>query len=195
MEEVIELFELDKINRRNAAFDVDKCFWMNGQYVASVSLDRFAELSEPFIRKAGIHYGSKEALLPVLAIVKEKIKLLSDVPSWVSYFFTEAYPFDEAALAKTLRKEGTLDHLEGLGKVYEGMSNWTAAGLETTLKETAARLGCKVGALVHPARVAVSGCSVGPSLYHMLEILGKDRVLARFQRASEYVKANPGGIA
>jgi glutamyl-tRNA synthetase len=53
------------------------------------------------------------------------------------------------------------------------------------LKSLAQELGCKTGDLVHPARVAVSGRGVGPSLYHMLEVMGKDRVLARFQRASE----------
>src|SRR5437764_11561420 len=54
IEEVVKLFELEKINRRNAAFDLDKCFWLNGQYIAQMPLDRFVELARPFLEKAGI---------------------------------------------------------------------------------------------------------------------------------------------
>src|SRR3984885_13909417 len=54
IEEVVKLFELEKINRRNAAFDLDKCFWLNGQYIAQMSLDRFVELAQSFLEKAKI---------------------------------------------------------------------------------------------------------------------------------------------
>ena len=54
IEEVVQLFDLTKVNRRNAAFDLDKCYWLNGQYVLQMPLSRFRELSEPFIQKAGI---------------------------------------------------------------------------------------------------------------------------------------------
>lgn len=192
--EVIELFELEKVNRRNAAFDLDKCYWVNGQYVARMSLERFADLAEPVLRTSGVEFGSREALLPVLAIVKEKIKLLSDIPSWVSYFFTDDFSFDEASVEKSLRKEGALERLGQLRAAYEGVQKWDAETLEATLKETAGRLGCKTGDLVHPARVAASGRSVGPSLYHMLEVLGKERVLARFERASDFVTMIPGSL-
>ena len=89
IEEVVHLFDLAKINRRNAAFDLDKCSWLNGQYVLQMSLARFRELSEPFIRKAGITVSDEAYLLKVLEIVKEKIKLFRDVPDWIGYFFTE----------------------------------------------------------------------------------------------------------
>ena len=64
------------------------------------------------------------------------------------------------------------------------LPEWTHASIEAKLKETAAALGVKAGELVHPARVAVTGKSVGPGLYETLEILGRERVLERFKRAS-----------
>jgi len=184
-DEVVSLFELEKINRRNAAFDLDKCFWVNGQYIAQMSLERFAELCEPVLGAAGINYGTRDALLPVLAIVKEKIKLLKDVPDWVSWFFTEEFPYDPAAVESTLRKPGALDRLRTIRQAFAELPAWTAAALETKLKETAAAAGCKTGEFIHPARVAASGRAVGPSLYHFLEVLGRDRVMARFDRAAE----------
>src|SRR6202011_3882876 len=104
IEEVVRLFELGKIHRKNAAFDLDKCFWLNGQYVAQLSLDRFIELARPFLEKAKIDISNEKYLREVLAIVKEKIKLFKDVPEWTSYFFTEDYEFDPEAVKKVFGK-------------------------------------------------------------------------------------------
>jgi glutamyl-tRNA synthetase len=182
IQEVIQLFDLTKINRRNAAFDLDKCYWLNGQYLLHMSLDRFRELSEPFIQKAGIAIGDEAYLLKVLEIVKEKVKLCKDVPDWIGYFFTEEYPFDPEAVEQTLGKPGAIDRLRRLRDKYAGLEDWSATGLETALKELGAETGSKTSELVHPARVAVSGRSIGPSLYHMLEVMGKERVLKRIDR-------------
>src|ERR1700720_1057173 len=111
IEEVVKLFELEKINRRNAAFDLDKCFWLNGQYIAQMSLDRFIELTRPFLEKADIEASDRDYLRAVLAIVKEKIKLLSDVPEWTRYFFTEQYEFDPAAVEKVFGKPEAAERL------------------------------------------------------------------------------------
>jgi glutamyl-tRNA synthetase len=183
IEEVIKLFDLEKVNRRNAAFDLDKCSWLNGQYIHQMSLSRFRELSEPFIQKSGIKIADEAYLLKVLEIVKEKIKLFKDVPDWISYFFTEDFPFDGEAIEKTLRKPGAMARLSALRERFSKQTEWSAASLEAALKQLAAESGCKAGDLVHPARVAVSGRSIGPSLYHMLEVMGKDRVLQRIERA------------
>jgi glutamyl-tRNA synthetase len=183
IEEVVHLFDLANINRRNAAFDLDKCYWLNGQYMLQMSLDRFRELSEPFVRKAGITVSDEPYFLKVLEIVKEKVKLFRDVPDWIGYFFTESYAFDPEAVAKILQSPGALDRLRHLRRRYGGEEDWSATVLEAALKQLGTEIGCNTGALVHPARVAVSGRLVGPSLYHMLEVMGKSRVLQRMDRA------------
>ena len=185
IDEVVQLFELEKINRRNAAFDLDKCFWLNGQYIAQMSLDRFAELARPFLEKVKIDISDEEYLRKVLAIVKEKIKLFKDVPEWTAYFFTEDYEFDPASVEKVFGKPEAGARLSALRQEFGKIDNWNAETLESTLKNLAPTLGCKTGDLVHPARVAMSGRSIGPSLYHMLEVMGKERVLARMQKAGE----------
>jgi glutamyl-tRNA synthetase len=182
IEEVIQLFDLTKINRRNAAFDLDKCYWLNGQYILQMPLSRFRELSEPYIQSLRIPPADETYLLKVLQIVKEKIKLFKDVPDWIGYFFTEEFPYDADAVEETLKKPGAGDRLKSLRKIYAELPDWSATGLEIALKQVAGELGCKTGELVHPTRVAVSGRSVGPSLYHMLEVMGKERVLQRIDR-------------
>ncbi|MFZ9919589.1 MAG: glutamate--tRNA ligase [Terrimicrobiaceae bacterium] len=181
--EIRELFDLEHINRRNAIFDLDKCFWLNGQHILAMSLERFAQLAKPFVDKAGVPYCTEAALLPALAIVKPKVKHLSDVPDWIGFLFTEDFAMDAEAVEKCLKKPGAGARLNALIEAFATVTDWTHASLETTLKATATALGIKTGELVHPARVALSGRSVGPGLYEMIEVLGKDRTLARLERA------------
>ena len=184
IQEIVALFDLAKINRKGAAYDLDKCNWMNTQYLLHMSLDRFTELSLPFIVKADVAYGSIEGLKPVLAIVQEKVKHLNEVPAKIGFFFTEEVAFDAESVEKTLRKPGALEKLAALAARFEALEPWTADALEAKLKAAAAEIGCKAGELIHPARVAVSGLSIGPSLYHMLEVMGRDRVLSRMRAAA-----------
>jgi glutamyl-tRNA synthetase len=185
IEEIIQLFDLEKVNRRNASFDLDKCFWLNWQYIAQMPVSRFRELSLPFIEKAGIQVTDDAYLLGVLKIVQEKIKLLKDVPDWIGYFFTEQYEYDPEAVAKTFAGPEVMHRLGQLRDAYQSLESWDAATLESGLKSLAPKIPCKTGELIHPARLAVSGRSVGPSLYHMLEVLGRERVLSRLQRTIE----------
>ncbi|MBX9577026.1 MAG: glutamate--tRNA ligase [Chthoniobacterales bacterium] len=183
MEEIIRLFDLPQINRRSAAFDKDKCFWMNGQYLLHMDLGRYAELAVPVLEKAGIDCKDWDYVEKVLTIVKPKVKMLHDLPEWVRCFFTDDFPFDAAAVEKNL--SGAADRLTGLAEAFTQLEPWTISAIEARLKETAATLGVKTGELIHPARVAVSGRSVGAGLYEMFEILGRDKTVKRLRDAAE----------
>ena len=94
-------------------------------------------------------------------------------------------------MKKSCSAPQTSERLLKLAEKFSAVAAWDAAGLETALKALAAEMGIKTGELIHPCRVAVSGKSAGPSLYHMLEVLGRDRVLARLRRGAEKFRANP----
>jgi glutamyl-tRNA synthetase len=180
--EVVAKFDFANVNRKSAHFDLEKCNWLNAQYLMHMPTERYVALARPVLAKAGINAPDAE-LTPVLALVKEKAKFLSELPDWISFFFTEEYPFLPEAEEK-LRKAGALDRLAQLREAFHAVATWDAASLEAKLKEAAVAHGVKAAEFVHPARAAVSGKSVGPSLYHMLEVLGRDRVFTRFQRAA-----------
>lgn len=182
IEETIQLFDLEKVNRRNASFDLDKCNWLNAQYVAQMPVSRFRELSLPFIERAGIQITDDAYLVEVLKIVQEKIKLLKDVPGWIGYFFTEDYEYDPEAVTKTFAAPEVMSRLGKLRETYRLVPEWDAQTLESALKTLATSMPCKTRELIHPARLAVSGRSAGPSLYHMLEVMGRERVLRRLER-------------
>ncbi len=184
LEHIVERFDLANVNRKAAVFDLAKCDWLNAQYIQQMPMARYWELSRPWLEKAGIS-APAATLEPILALEKMKVTHFREVPDRVSFFFTEDYAFDPAAVEKTLRKPGALDRLAQLRESYAALDTFDAATLEANLKQLATTLGVKPAEFIHPARVAVSGRSVGPSLYHMLEVLGKERVLARLQRTRE----------
>jgi glutamyl-tRNA synthetase len=180
--EIVARFDFAQVNRKSAHFDLEKCNWLNAQYLIHMPIDRYVQLAQPWLEKAGIAFDHPARLGPVLALVKEKVKFLRELPDWVGFFFTEEYPFLPDA-AEKLRKEGALDRLRQLAETFRQVATWDAATLEAKLKETATAEGVKPAEYVHPARAAASGKTIGPSLYHLLEVLGRDRVLARFGRA------------
>ena len=185
IEETVALFDLPMVNRHNARFDMDKLFWVNGQYIAHMTLDRFVELARPILEKEKLVSAQTDAayLRNALSTVKEKIKILSELPAWTAYFFKDDFPVDAEAVEKTMKKPGAADRLKELKAHYEKTPAWTATQLEADLKALAVEKGVKTGEFIHPCRVACSGRSVGPSLYHMLEVLGRERVLARLGKA------------
>ncbi len=181
-EEIVARFDLANVNRKGAHFDLAKCDWFNAQYLQQMPLERYRELAAPWLAKAGVALPAGQ-LDAVLALEKMKVTHLTEVPERTAFFATEDFPYDPAAVEKTLRKPGALDRLAQLAECYAAVETFDAATLEAKLKELAVTLGVKPAEFIHPARVAVSGRSVGPSLYHMLEVLGKERVLARIARA------------
>jgi len=184
IEEVISRFDLANVNRKGAQFDMAKCEWLNAQHIQQMPMERYRELVQPFVAKAGI-VADAAALEPVLALEKMKVVRLTEVPDRVSFFFTEDYAYDPAAVEKALTKPGAIERLGQLADAYATVMPFDSASLEAALKGLAASLGVKPAEFIHPARVAVSGRSVGPSLYHMFEVLGRDRTLARIRRTQE----------
>jgi glutamyl/glutaminyl-tRNA synthetase len=192
IEEVIAKFDLPQVNQANARFDIDKLFWINGEYFRAATIESLEPLAVSILRKHGCLGETYDPAYfrAALAIVKEKIKLGRELPDWMSYFFTEDFAFDPDAAKKNFTPEG----LANLAKLRERLAaldekNFTATELETEFKTLAAAGGQKVGALIHPSRLAVSGRPVGPSLYHLLEVLGKERVLSRMERAQKQFSA------
>jgi glutamyl-tRNA synthetase len=180
IEEVVAKFDLPQILRHNAKFDITKLEWMNGQYINALSPEELDRRATPF----GIRCDDTAYRRAVLNLLKEKVTLLKQFPERTGYFFTEDFPMDPAAVAKSCSDPATSSRLTALADRFAALPAWEAAGLETCLKTLAAELGLKAGQLIHPCRVAASGMSVGPSLYHMLEVLGRDRVLDRLRKAA-----------
>src|SRR5271169_3626546 len=182
--ETIERFDLPQILRHNARFDPEKLLWLQGEYARELNDDRFYELAVHAFAKAGID-TNKFPLAYVKAALdtcKGKFKLFNELPGYAGFYFQDSLQYNPDDAKKVFIPENK-PRLEKLRDAFAALNSFDAATIETALKETAKQLGVKAGVLIHPTRLAVTGNPHGPSLYHLLEVLGKEKSLARIERA------------
>jgi len=188
IEEVIAMFRLSDINRGNARFDLDKLFWMNGVYFSQKSVEEVEPMAADILTRAGILPADgkydREYFRAALGIVIEKIKLAGELPEWMDFFFQDDFGYDEKAARKHFTEQG-FENLRAIKVELAGLADFSPEAIEAQFKALAARTEQKVAAFVHPVRLAISGKPVGPSLYHMIEVMGRDRVISRIDRALE----------
>jgi glutamyl-tRNA synthetase len=182
LDEIIRLFDLPQILRHNARFDLNKLRWLDAEYIRDMSEDRFRELGAQALARAGLPVNttqnSPEYTRAALATCRGKIKRFADLPAYAGFYFTEEVKMDPSAAAKEFTPENR-DRLRKFTGALSRLPDFTAPAIEQTLKAVAAELGVKAGILVHPTRLALTGAPAGPSLYHLMEVLGKQRVLKR----------------
>jgi glutamyl-tRNA synthetase len=184
IDEIIRIFDLENIGRSSATFDPDKLHWLNGEYARDLSEAEFYDLAVARLKSSGVKLGNypEKYLRMALQTCKGKINTFDELPGYCGFYFTDDFNYDPKGVAKhfTAENKPKLDAvLQALGE----LDKFDANNIEATLKSTASQVGVKIGAIVHPTRLAVTGSNVGPSLYHLLEVLGKEKVLARIERA------------
>ena len=188
--EVIARFDVDRVNRSAARFDVKKLTALHFEHVRRMDPEKFVELGVAYLQRAGIQTSGFPPgyVRAALQTVQEKGKLFPELAAWTDFYFTadEALVMDPEAKAKVL-VPAARPVLERLSTAFAAAPEFSAPILETTLKQLAAELGVKVGALVQPCRLACTGRLVGPSLYHLMEVLGRERVVARLNRAAALI--------
>ena len=184
IEEIIRLFDLNNVGRSQATFDPDKLHWLNGEYARELSDSEFYALALTKLKSSGVKIDNyPEAYVrAALQTCKGKINMFDELLAYCGFYFTDDFDYNPEGVAKHFTGENK-PRLKAVRDAFSALQRFDAAEIETTLKTTAANLGIKVGAIVHPTRLAVSGSNIGPSLYHLLEVLGKEKVLARIDRA------------
>jgi len=178
--EVIPLFDLPQILRHNARFDLAKLEGLNGEYLRELSAERFRELGAAALRRAGCKLDAYPAdyVSAALATCQGKIKRFGDLAAYAGFYFSDEVKIDPAAAEKEFTPEAKV-RLKKLRDALAQLENFTKPEIEKTLKAVAAELGVKAGVLVHPTRLACTGAPAGPSLYHLMEIVGKGKILKR----------------
>jgi len=182
--EVIERFDLPQVHKSNAKFDFEKLLWLQGEYCRELPNDRFYELAVHSLAKAGIDTNKFDVAYVKAALdtCKGKIKTFSELPAYAGFYFRDEIAYDPESAKKAFVPENK-PRLEKLRDAFAKADPFNAANIEAALKAIAAELGLKAGVLVHPVRLAATGNPSGPSLYHLLEVLGKEKSLGRIERA------------
>jgi glutamyl-tRNA synthetase len=184
IDEIIRIFDLKNIGRSSATFDPDKLHWLNGEYAWELSDEKFYELAVARLKLNDVKLDNypEKYVRAALETCKGKINTFDELPAYCGFYFTDNFDYDPQSAAKHFTAENK-PRLKAVRDSLSLLEKFDTAGIEAALRSTAAKLGIKLGAIVHPTRLAVTGSNVGPSLYHLLEVLGKEKVLSRIDRA------------
>ena len=154
-----------------------------------LSVAQLRERVLPILQRAGFDTASKENewLDRMIAICQEKLRTLNDIVGQTDFFFVEPATYEEKAVKKHWQKEGARDRLEAIRAMCERTEPWSADALKRGLERLAEDAEAGLGPFIHPARLALTGKSVGPGLFELAELLGKAVCLERLARALDYV--------
>jgi len=186
--DMIGLFSLEGIQKKPAVFDTTKLEWMNGQYLSLLPIE---ELLEPVAReldRLDLNYGSREVLVPYINAVKARSRTLLDVARQVAVRLdSRQVELDEKGLA-LMKKMGD-GYFKSLALAHETLSaisegDWQHERILAALKETVEKEGLKLGDLLQPIRVALTGSTVSEPVNELLEVVGRSSSLARLTAAA-----------
>ena len=183
--ELEEKFDLKGCQKSPAIFDPVKLQWMNGEYIRKTTKEQLLELAMPYLKEAGLNTAAARVpAADIVALGHDKYKLLSEIPGLLEFFFAPV-KYDAQAVEKVLKKPEVPGILDGIKQVYSSLPEFSAAGIEAATRSFALANGLKAGQVFHPVRVSVSGRTDGPTLFLMIEYLGREEAVKRLEKAKE----------
>ena len=200
-DELIAAFSLEGIASSNAVFNPEKLEWFSAQHIARMPAGELVSRIEPLLFEAGLwppswSPGSREGWSPgssdpgegawlarLVELLRPRAKRLTDFVEKGRPFLVEDVAYDPEAVKKHLSSPDALAHLAAVRDTCAAAEPFTAAALEPAIRALAESRGVKAGVLIHPTRVAVVGRAESPGIFEVLELLGRDRALARMGHA------------
>lgn len=187
MDELIEEFSLERVSKSGAKFDLQKALWFNQQYLQRKPLHEQYELLKPMIEAKG-YDACQEYVEQVVVLMREKVQFAKDVVKEGYYFFEQPKEYDQEVVRKKWKAE-TNGHISGLATTFEGLAaDANAEAYENAFKAYCETAGIKTGEVLQPLRVAVSGAPMGPPIWEMIALIGRDYVLPRLREAAAKIQ-------
>jgi glutamyl-tRNA synthetase len=183
-------FELNKVSKNPAVFDVDKLSWMNGEYIRAMSVDEFCRRSRSFLFEGlgrELNEQEWETFVAIAPLVQERTKLLPEVAGQVAFLYVDELEYDEQSWSKVMEKDGVAQVLDVASHNLEASDDFSHETVERALRAMLEQLEIGARKGLQPLRVAVTGSTVSPPLFESIAALGKDRTLTRIKRARRHL--------
>ncbi|MBT9259875.1 MAG: glutamate--tRNA ligase [Clostridiales bacterium] len=194
LEEMIQRFRLEDVGKTAAIYDVGKMEWLNGQWIRRLSLDDLLQRGRPFLEEAGLWpqgEREEERLRKALLLAQPRLRTLRDLPDGVAYSLRAPETYDEKGRVKYFQGEKARDILLFCAQLVDELGKegrWTKEAIEGAYRQGAEGLGVKAAELIHRTRLAVTGKTMGPGLFELLEILEPQEVARRLRWAAERIE-------
>ena len=180
--ELIEMFNLEKVNKNGAVVNFEKLKWINGEYIKKMSSDDLAEKITPWLEKAGYKVDVEKAK-GVAKLVHDRLQVFSDIGPEVSFIF-QSPNYDKSLLTwKKMEASVVPARLAKAQEIIESIDSWTTEDLERIIKERIAEEGIATGELLWPLRVALTGQEKSPGPFEVAAVLGKEETISRIKKA------------
>ncbi len=193
LKELEQLFRVEKLNKAPAVFDYQKLEWYNGHYIRSKSDAELAALVRPYLVAAGLRpeedHAADSLELAAMPLVKERLKFLTDAPAIMAYIYAmPAFPAKDEYLPKKLDLAGTIRMLKEDRALLETIDLQDLPAAEEGFRARSVELGAKLGDMLMPLRVAVTGARVSPPLFESMRLLGSRESASRVEKAIAYLE-------
>ncbi len=184
--ELIEKFTLENVGTSPAVFNPEKLLWLNAWYIRNKPASEIAELVIPLLQNRGFRARLDSKLIKIVENLRERAKTLLDIANSADYFFTDEIKFNDKAKNRFLTGE-SLPIFEKLIDNLSKLDEFSIENLRGVFEEIIDESGLKLVDVAQPTRVALTGGTVSPGIFEVMEILGKDKVIERLKRATSYI--------
>lgn len=181
MDELIEEFSLEKVSKSGAKFDLQKAHWFNHQYLRNATSEELLEKVKPVAENMGYLVGD-DYLKKVIGLMSEKANFPKDIIHDAPFLFKAPTQFDEVIIAKKWNSASKLV-IEKYSALCEKLNHWESTELESTFKNLCEQEGQNPSHLFQAMRLCIAGSAVGPPLFPMIELIGKEQAILRFNHA------------
>ncbi len=190
IEELTKAFSLEDVGKSSGVFNPEKLLWLNHHYIKEAKPDDIAKLVTPFLTAKGYDVGAHgRAPLPnIIKTVQERSKTFVEMADAAEFYFKEDIVYEEKAAQKFLTQDMT-PMFETLISGLESLSDFTNETIEAIFNNIINERGIKLGKIAQPARVALTGGTVSPGIFEVIENLGREKTVARLKRAVAFVKS------
>lgn len=188
--EMIALFSVDRLNASAAVFDREKLLWVNSQYLSSLPLAELMPHLRPFLAEVGLAGDETDAarLAAAIELHRGRVRTLRDLAAVVVPYFRDRLDYPADAIARFAADPNLPAHLAALRDRFAHLPDFGKDALEAELRAAAAERGQKAGALIHPTRTALSGSQVGPPLFDLVEVMGREATLRHLDHLIERLR-------
>ncbi len=188
---LVKEFSLKRVNKTAAIFDTIRLNWVNGQYVKEMDIDKLVEMIVPLLKAQGYIEDSydKKWLFGLVNLYKTRLPTLGHFPRLAGFFFTDKIEYDKEAVDKFLKNDFACDYLEKFSEVLEKSSPFNKSEIEVNVRALVSDMDIKAGQMIHPVRVALTGGTVSPGIFEVIEFLGKEKSQARLSKVIDKIKA------
>jgi glutamyl-tRNA synthetase len=189
LQEMIDYFSLDGLNKSASSFNTDKLKWVNQQYLMNLPLERIVDLVRQRLDLLELAYDDDFEFATVVDLYRQRVFTINELVDSMLYCFQDFAAYDEKAAQKVL-KPPALEPLQRLLDLLAELDTWNAESIHAIVARVTEELEVGMGKVGQPLRVAVTGGSFSPPIDQTVELLGKDRSIDRIRRAIEFISTN-----